>query len=132
MMPGSRWPINVMPRRFRVVSVWPRGTRVTWHMGSSVHPCSPPLITTVVGHPAWRFEPSYLDVRSGHQLRVTNTGGENHTFTEVAAFGGGVVPPFNGVGAAGKVPLTPAAVCVPPPGTTIVGPGSTVEIKGLS
>jgi plastocyanin len=91
-----------------------------------------PLIATVVGHPAWRFEPSYLDVRSGHQLRVTNNGGENHTFTEVAAFGGGFVPPLNGVGAAGKVPLTPAAACVPPPGTTIVGPGSTVEIKGLS
>lgn len=91
-----------------------------------------PLIATVVGHPAWRFEPSYLDVRSAHKLRVTNTGGENHTFTEVAAFGGGFVPALNGAGVAGKVPLTPAPACVPPPGTTIVGPGTTVEIKGLS
>jgi hypothetical protein len=46
-----------------------------------------PLIATVVGHPAWRFEPSYVELRSGHTLRVTNNGGENHTFTEVAAFG---------------------------------------------
>ena len=38
-----------------------------------------PLIATVVGHPAWRFEPSYLELRSGHTLRVTNNGGENHT-----------------------------------------------------
>jgi plastocyanin len=91
-----------------------------------------PLIATVVGHPAWRFEPAYVDLRAGHKLRVTNTGGENHTFTEVAAFGGGFVPPLNGVGAAGKVPLTPAPACVPPPGTVIVGPGTTAEIKGLS
>src|SRR5436309_15385143 len=33
-----------------------------------------PLIATVVGHPAWRFEPSYLDVKSGHALRGTNSG----------------------------------------------------------
>jgi plastocyanin len=91
-----------------------------------------PLIATVVGHPAWRFEPPFVDLRSGHTLRVTNTGGEGHTFTEVAAFGGGFVPPLNGVGAAGKVPLTPAAACVPPPGTAIVTPGSTMEISGLS
>lgn len=91
-----------------------------------------PLIATVVGHPAWRFEPSWVELRSGHTLRVTNSGGENHTFTEVAAFGGGFVPPLNGVGVAGKVPLTPAAACVPPPGTAIVVPGSTMEITGLS
>lgn len=91
-----------------------------------------PLIATVVGHPAWHFEPSFVGLRSGHTLRVTNTGGENHTFTEVAAFGGGFVPPLNGVGAVGKVPLIPAAACVPPPGTAIVTPGSTMAINGLS
>src|SRR6516162_11735796 len=91
-----------------------------------------PLIATVVGHPAWRFEPSYVELRSGHTLRVTNSGGENHTFTEVAAFGGGLVPALNGVGAVGKVALTPAAACVPPPGTAIVVPGNTMEISGLS
>jgi plastocyanin len=90
-----------------------------------------PLIATVVGHPAWRFEPSYLELRSGHTLRVTNNGGENHTFTEVVAFGGGFVPALNGVGVAGKVPLTAAAACAPPPGTAIVAPGSTMEITGL-
>ena len=91
-----------------------------------------PLIATVVGHPAWRFEPSFVDLKSGHTLRVTNNGGENHTFTEVTAFGGGFVPPLNGVGVPGKVPLTPAAACVPPPGTAIVAPGSTMPITGLS
>jgi len=91
-----------------------------------------PLIATVVGHPAWRFEPSYVNVGAGRTLRVTNSGGEGHTFTEVTAFGGGFVPPLNGVGAPGKIPLTQAAACVPPPGSTIVVPGSTQEIKGLA
>src|SRR5262245_12818070 len=48
-----------------------------------------PLIKTVVGHPAWQFEPSFLDIRPGQTLRVTNNGGEAHTFTEVTNFGGG-------------------------------------------
>ena len=66
-------------------------------------------------------------------MRVTNTGGEGHTFTEVTAFGGGFVPPLNGVGGPlGTIPLTPAAACVPPPGTTVVGPGGTVGITGLA
>src|SRR5690242_15408405 len=47
-----------------------------------------PHVPTVVGHPAWRFEPSHLDIRSGQRLLVTNSGGEGHTFTEVAAYGG--------------------------------------------
>src|SRR5690242_11705213 len=91
-----------------------------------------PLAANVIGHPAWNIAPGYISISAGQTVRVTNAGGEGHTFTEVAAFGGGFVPPLNGVGAAGKVPLTPAAACVPPPGTTIVGPGNTVEIKGLS
>ena len=64
-------------------------------------------------------------------VRVTNVGGEDHTFTEVTEFGGGFVPPLNGVGGpAGTVPLVPAAACLEQPG--IVAPGDTVQIKGLS
>src|SRR5215813_1379503 len=47
-----------------------------------------PLSKTVVGHPAWRFQPAYVDVNSHQTLRVTNSGGEGHPFTEVAVFGG--------------------------------------------
>src|SRR5215475_6221963 len=54
-----------------------------------------PLSPTIIGHPAWRFEPSYLNVEAGESLRVTNHGGEGHTFTEVAAFGGGSIPFLN-------------------------------------
>jgi len=90
-----------------------------------------PLSATVVGHPAWRFEPSYLDVRAGQSLRVTNSGGEGHTFTEVAAFGGGSIPALNGVGGpAGTVPLVPAGQCPANPALlSVVAPGDTIAIK---
>jgi len=64
-------------------------------------------------------------------VRVTNAGGEGHTFTEVTAYGGGMVPLLNGVGGpAGTVPLVEAGACAASP--AILGPGNTVQIKGLS
>jgi hypothetical protein len=47
------------------------------------------------GHPAWDFEPSYIKIKRGERVKVTNEGGETHTFTEVAAFGGGFFPLLN-------------------------------------
>ena len=44
---------------------------------------------------AWRFSPSTLNARVGESIVVTNTGGETHTFTEVAQFGGGIVASLN-------------------------------------
>jgi plastocyanin len=49
----------------------------------------------LVGHPAWRNQPSYLTIRAGKPIQVSNQGGRTHSFTEVANFGGGVVPPLN-------------------------------------
>src|SRR5262245_47421856 len=51
-----------------------------------------PLSLAVIGHQAWRNDPSYLNVRTGTTVRVKNDGGRIHTFTEVAAFGGGKSP----------------------------------------
>src|SRR5687768_2085619 len=42
-----------------------------------------PLSLSVVGHPAWRNEPSYVKVGAGESVRVTNEGGRGHTFTAV-------------------------------------------------
>jgi plastocyanin len=47
------------------------------------------------GHGAWRFSATHVSVKSGDQIRVTNTGGEFHTFTEVPEFGGGCVTDLN-------------------------------------
>ena len=44
---------------------------------------------------AWRFDPASLTVTPGATVTATNLGGEAHTFTEVATFGGGTVPLLN-------------------------------------
>lgn len=44
---------------------------------------------------AWQFVPSALTVRVGQSITAMNDGGEVHTFTEVAQFGGGIVPSLN-------------------------------------
>lgn len=48
----------------------------------------------LVGHPSWRNVPSHLSVAENQIIRVKNEGGRPHTFTEVAEFGGGIVPPL--------------------------------------
>jgi plastocyanin len=44
---------------------------------------------------AWRNSPSQTDATLGDALTAVNNGGEVHTFTRVANFGGGVVPFLN-------------------------------------
>ena len=43
----------------------------------------------------WRFAPAVANVRVGQSFVATNIGGEVHTFTRVADFGGGIVPLLN-------------------------------------
>jgi len=80
------------------------------------------LSTAVVGHPAWRFEPSYISIEPDETVSVTNSGGRTHTFTEVANFGGGRVPPLN-------KGLTQAPECL---SATNIPSGSMVQVSGLS
>jgi hypothetical protein len=44
---------------------------------------------------AWHNAPSQMDARVGLTISAVNKGGEIHTFTKVAQFGGGVVPEIN-------------------------------------
>jgi plastocyanin len=44
---------------------------------------------------AWRFAPQNVQARVGDLLVAINKGGEEHTFTEVEDFGGGMVPELN-------------------------------------
>ena len=44
---------------------------------------------------SWRNAPSKLNVHVGQTLVAWNRGGEVHTFTEVAEFGGGFIPILN-------------------------------------
>ena len=43
----------------------------------------------------WRFAPQNTNVRVGQTFVAVNKGGEEHTFTEVDEFGGGIVPILN-------------------------------------
>jgi hypothetical protein len=71
--------------------------------------------------PAWRNAPSNMSVAFGTTLVAVNRGGEVHTFTHVAAFGGGVVPLLNAV--AGTP--TPAPECLAAPPSEFLLPGAT-------
>jgi plastocyanin len=52
------------------------------------------------GHPdpKWDFEPDTLKMKEGTDLTVVDQGGEPHTFTEVAHFGGGFIDQLNAPG----------------------------------
>ena len=45
----------------------------------------------------WRNQPSQMHLNVGRTTLIENRGGEVHTFTPVAAFGGGFVPELNGI-----------------------------------
>jgi plastocyanin len=82
---------------------------------------------TVVGHPSWRNEASYLTVRLGRTVHVRNEGGRGHTFTEVAEFGGGRVPPLrDGLTVAPECTLSPGGV-----DPTALDPGDRLELREL-
>lgn len=83
-----------------------------------------PLSLSVIGHQAWRNDPSYLVALAGHTVRVRNEGGRVHTFTEVAQFGGGRVP---------NPGLNKGLVMAPEcPGSVNVAPGESIELTGLA
>ncbi len=84
---------------------------------------SPLSAPSIIGHPAWRMDPTYFRSETGGTLRVTNLGGRTHTFTEVVNFGGGFIPPLNGT-------LLPAPECTS--GPAMLTPGASVEVTGLS
>ena len=47
------------------------------------------------GDDHWRFQASGSSIERGESIRVINKGGEAHSFTEVAAYGGGCVEDLN-------------------------------------
>jgi hypothetical protein len=78
------------------------------------------------GHNAWRFSRHDVDLRAGQSLSVSNTGGEEHTFTEVVDSGAGFVPALN----AALPPGTPPAEPIGDLG--YIAAGETLRLRGLS
>jgi plastocyanin len=79
----------------------------------------------LIGHPGWWMDPNYFKIAAGKSVKVENVGGREHTFTEVANFGGGFVPPLNGT-------LTIAPECAAAAAEPLLAPGGKLEVTGLS
>jgi plastocyanin len=70
---------------------------------------------------AWHFAPGVANARVGETFLASNTGGEVHTFTEVADFGGGIVPVLNQL--SGTPKMAPECGALEP--DDFVAPGQT-------
>ena len=93
---------------------------------------------------AWRFNPDHERLDRGEGTLLESRGGEFHTFTRVAKFGGGILPDLNALAGAGDtVPEcgTPGNLAPPshthiavPPGAILPGPtaGSAALPRGAS
>jgi hypothetical protein len=87
---------------------------------------SPLSAGSPVGHPAWRMDPTYVRTDSRQTIKVSNEGGRGHSFTEVADFGGGMIPTLNGT-------LTLAPECAQNVvGPTLLDPGAKLEVHNLA
>jgi hypothetical protein len=61
--------------------------------------------------PAWRFAPDHLSLAASGMVEARNIGGETHTFSEVANFGGGCIGFLNDL-----LGLSPVPECAGFPG----------------
>lgn len=71
----------------------------------------------------WRNQPSNMLLNVGRPTLIENRGGEVHTFTPVAEFGGGFIPDLNGI--SGNP--VPAPECLNVPALEFIPPGATEE-----
>jgi hypothetical protein len=80
--------------------------------------------------PAWRFSPPQLKLDAGGTITARNRGGEFHTFSEVAEFGGGCIQEINDL-----LGLDPVPECAGFPGgvfgATGVPPGGSLTTGEL-
>jgi hypothetical protein len=79
--------------------------------------------------PAWRFSPAQLKLDAAGTITARNRGGEFHTFSEVAEFGGGCIPEINEL-----LGLEPVPECAIPDifATTGVPPGASLTTAPLA
>src|ERR1700688_4875806 len=80
--------------------------------------------------PNWDFEPDTLKIKEETIVSVVDQGGEPHTFTEVANFGGGFIAPLNDGQA--TVPECAGGFSRVAVAKTRLLQGSQVQIPGLS
>lgn len=84
---------------------------------------------------SWRFSPEKLSIDAGGTITAVNRGGEDHTFSEVAEFGGGCIEDVNAL--VGLEPVDECAGFPGPPGigffvSTLAAPGESVTTAPLA
>ena len=77
---------------------------------------------------AWKNNPNDFNGKPGTAIDVSNIGGETHTFTRVASFGGGIVPLLNDLSGNKTV----AAECADLNPATIVPAGGHLQSAALA
>ena len=80
--------------------------------------------------PGWDFEPDVLHIKKGTTVSVVDQGGEPHTFTPVATFGGGFIAGLNGGQSA--VPECAAGFSSVAVARTRILQGSQLRVSGLT
>jgi hypothetical protein len=76
----------------------------------------------------WAFVPGRFHTDQGEMFVARNAGGETHSFTEVAQFGGGCVAVLNGL-----LHLTPVPECATGAfGRTLIPSGGSLTVSGLA
>ena len=89
------------------------------------------FIATLTAHQsigAWHFGPSDTTAQVGQSFVATNHGGEQHTFTRVAAFGGGIVELLNNLAGVPKV----AQECTHLEPDDFIVPGASYEPQTIT
>jgi plastocyanin len=76
----------------------------------------------------WRFNPSSMTMTIGGTITATNQGGETHTFTQVAQFGGGTVAALNQ--ASGNLIETPECAAIT--NADLIAPGGSFTTGQLA
>lgn len=79
-------------------------------------------------HHQWRFQPTLVGLKAGRPITVANVGGEVHTFTPVAEFGGGFLPDLNAL--LGNP--VPAPECLDFGSIDFLPAGSVTPLAGLA
>jgi plastocyanin len=74
---------------------------------------------------AWHFAPGVVRMRDGEALQARNNGGETHTFTQVAQFGGGFIDFLNQL--SGNPVPAPECNPVTNPEIQFVAPGEKTD-----
>ena len=80
--------------------------------------------------PGWDFEPDQMTIQRGTTVSVVDQGGEPHTFTEVAQFGGGFITNLNHGEA--TVPECAGGFSNIAVARTRIVQGSRLDVTGLS